>query len=123
MNNYEKGLKVREEVIGKSASQAVSESLRDIAPDIDNYTLLTFAEFSERTVLDMKLRELITLTSLLTQGDTAGQLRVHLQGALNVGWSKAEIIESFIQCLPYVGFPRVLNAVSVAKEVFEKQTD
>lgn len=68
----------------------------------------------------MKQREMITITTLLTQGDTSSQLRIHIQGALNVGMTRDEIIETFVHCLPYVGFPRVLNAISVAKEVFNK---
>ncbi|MDE6208215.1 MAG: hypothetical protein K2M73_00895 [Lachnospiraceae bacterium] len=31
------------------------------------------------------------------------------------------IIETFIQCIPYVGFPRVLNAVFVAKKIFSER--
>lgn len=69
----------------------------------------------------MKKREIITITSLLTQGDTAGQLKIHIQGSLNVGWTEAEILEAFIHCLLYVGFPRVLNAIRIAQEVFENE--
>jgi 4-carboxymuconolactone decarboxylase len=119
-NNYEKGLKIREEVIGKENSRLVTESLKEIAPIVDGYTLLTFAEISQRSALDMQQREMITITNLLTQGDTSGQLKIHIQGALNVGLTKDEIIETFIHCLPYSGFPRVLNAISVAKEVFKE---
>lgn len=39
-------------------------------------------------------------------------------GALNCGLSKKEVIEVFTQLIPYVGFPRVLNAISWAREVF-----
>ena len=122
MGKYENGLKVRQAVIGKEASQMVSDSLADIAPILDQKTLLAFDEAQARPILDMKQRELITITSLLTQGDTSSQLRIHIQGALNVGLSRDEIIETFIHCLSYVGFPRVLNAISVAKEVFSNPT-
>ena len=122
MGKYENGLKIRQAVIGKEASQRVSDSLADIAPILDQKTLLVFDEAQSRPILDMKQRELITITSLLTQGDTSSQLRIHIQGALNVGLSRDEIIETFIHCLAYVGFPRVLNAISVAKEVFSNPT-
>lgn len=114
MNKYENGLRIREAVIGKAASQLVSESLADIAPILDQKTLLVFHEVEMRGILDMKQREMITITS----GDTSSQLKIHIQGALNVGMSHEEIVETFIHCLPYVGFPRVLNAISVAKAVF-----
>lgn len=120
MNKYENGLKIREAVIGKEASQLVSDSLADIAPILDQKTLLAFDEVKTRETLDMKQREMITITTLLTQGDTSSQLNIHIQGALNVGITRDEIVETFVHCLPYVGFPRVLNAISVAKEVFRK---
>lgn len=98
----------------------VTDSLADIAPILNQKTLLAFDEAEERPILTMQQREMITITSLLTQGDTLNQIRIHIQGALNVGLSQDEIVETFIHCLPYVGFPRVLNAISVAKDVFNK---
>lgn len=62
---------------------------------------------------------MVTLSSLLTLGGCETQLDVHINGALNVGITPQKIIEVFLQCIPYVGFPRVLNAVGVAKKVFE----
>lgn len=121
MDNYDNGLKIRESVIGKEASQLVSDSLADIAPLLNQKTLLAFDEADQRKILDMKQRETITVTALLTQGDTANQLRIHIQGALNVGVTRDEIVEICIHCLPYVGFPRVLNAIAVAKQVFSNQ--
>lgn len=121
MDKYEHGLKIRETVIGKEASQLVSDSLSDIAPILNQKTLLAFDEAESRSILTMQQREMITITTLLTQGDTTGQLRIHIQGALNVGLKRDEIVETFIHCLPYVGFPRVLNAISVAKEIFSKK--
>ena len=117
MRKSEEGLKIREEVIGKSNSDLVTASLEGIAPDVDTYTQVIFAEMSARGVLDMQQRELVTLACLLTQGDTAAQLKIHIQAAMNVGLSQEEIVECFIHCLSYVGFPKVLNAISVLKTV------
>lgn len=102
------------------AKRQVTDSLKEIAPILDEYTLAVFDEMFTRDTLDQKQREMITLTTLLTQGDTASQLKIHIRGGLNVGLSQDEIIETFVQCLPYVGFPKVLNAVSAAKDVFAK---
>ena len=46
---------------------------------------------------------------------TLGEIRS--KGKLNAGLTNAEIIETFIQLVPYVGFPKVLNAISVAEGV------
>lgn len=45
----------------------------------------------------------------------------NVNGSLNVGLSREEVVETFIQCVPYVGFPKVLNAGAVAREVFAER--
>ncbi|OSI17437.1 hypothetical protein BWD09_05430 [Neisseria dentiae] len=62
----------------------------------------------------MQQRELITLAAL---GGCEKQLCVHIYTSLNVGWSKQQVIETFMQCIPYVGFPKALNTVYAAEEV------
>lgn len=105
-----------------SAADGVMNSLETIAPAVGKYILeFAFGDIYTRPVLDLKQREMITITALLIQGDAAPQLNVHINGALNVGLTKEEIIETFIQCIPYIGFPRVLNALNVAKQVFSKR--
>ena len=66
-------------------------------------------------------RELITLSSLLTTGGCEPQLEIHIGGALNLGITPERIIEIFMQCVLYTGFPKVLNAVFVAKKVFAER--
>jgi len=97
----------------------VIESLKTIAPDLGNYIIeFAFGDIYPRPGLTLAERELITITSLLTAGGCEPQLDVHINGALNVGILPEKIIEAFIQCIPYTGFPKVLNAVAVAKKVF-----
>jgi len=64
---------------------------------------------------------MITIVSLLTAGGCETQLEVHINGSLNVGIPPEKIIETFLQCVPYTGFPKVLNAVNVAKAVFPQE--
>ncbi len=120
-NRYEIGLRNLERVDGNGGRNVI-KSLEEIAPDLGDYIItFAFGEIYDRGGLSLKEREMITITSLLSQGGTEPQLKVHIKGALNVGLSKEKIIETFIQCIPYVGFPRVLNAVNVAKEVFREE--
>lgn len=118
MNKKEIGLKNLAKIDGVAA-EVVFDSLKDLAPDLNNLMLkFAFGTIYERGVLNFKDREMITITSLLTQGGCENQLRVHIQASLNVGLTQEEIIETFIPCASYVGFPRVLNAIFVAKEIF-----
>ncbi|MQS90075.1 carboxymuconolactone decarboxylase family protein [Companilactobacillus mishanensis] len=107
--------------IDAMAGQDVINSLDGNYEDVGKYIIeFAFGDIYDRTGLTLQQREMITITSLLSQGDTEAQLRVHINGSLNVGLSEEEIIETFIQCIPYVGFPKVLNAIFVAKDIFEK---
>lgn len=121
--NYEIGTKNLAKIDGK-AGQRVIDSLQDIAPDVGKYIIeFAFGEIYDRPGISLREREIITITNLLTQGDTRNQLIVHINGSLNVGISEREIVEVFIQCIPYVGFPKVLNAIAIAKEVFTSRNE
>ena len=108
--------------IDEIGGEQVIESLQDIAPDVGKYIIeFAFGDIYSREGLSLKEREIITITSLLTTGNCDPQLEVHINGALNVGIAPKKIIETFIQCIPYVGFPKVLNAIFIAKKIFSKQ--
>jgi 4-carboxymuconolactone decarboxylase len=70
--------------------------------------------------LDDKTRELITITALATN-QTLPQLTPHTNAALNVGVTPIEIREVIYQCAPFIGFPKVLNAMEVINKVFEQR--
>ncbi len=106
------------EIDGEQGEQVMA-ALADIAPDLATYIIgFAFGEIYTRPALNLAQRELITLALLAAQGGCEKQLRVHIQAALNVGLSREQIVETFIQGVPYLGFPKVLNAVFVAKELF-----
>ena len=114
----EQVIKNLQEIDGE-AGERVIESLETIAPNVGRYILeFAFGDIYNSDTLSFRERVIVTITSLLTQGDTKNQLMVHINGSLNVGITEEEIIEIFTHCIPYVGFPRVLNAITSAKEVF-----
>lgn len=118
ISRFEKGIQKLAEVDGYVGEQVI-EALKDVAPDVGKYIIeFAFGDIYCRENLNLQERELITLGSLLTLGGCENQLDVHINGALNVGITPQKVIEVFIQCIPYVGFPRVLNGVGVAKKVF-----
>lgn len=118
---FELGLERLKEVDG-AGGETVVKSLEEVAPDLGRYIVeFAFGDIYSRSGLSMKKREMITLASLLTAGGCEPQLEVHINGALNVGISPGEVIETFMQCIPYTGFPRVLNAVFTAKKIFSER--
>lgn len=105
--------------IDGAAGVKVIESLNDIAPDLGRYIVeFAFGQIYARPGLNLQERELLTLVSLLTSGGCEAQLQVHIRAALHVDVKKEKILEALLHCIPYTGFPKVLNAVAVARQVF-----
>ncbi len=118
-DRYARGMAALRRISGERGAQVV-ESLRDIAPDLGRYIVeFAFGDVYSRPWLSPRQRQLVTVGALTAFGDTAPQLRVHIGAALNVGLSRAQVIEALIHTVSYAGFPRVLNAMNVAREVFE----
>lgn len=115
---FYQGMEQLKKIDGRGGENVI-QSLEDIAPDLGKFIVeFAFGDIYTRKGLTAEERELITLSSLLTAGGCEPQLKVHIGGALNVGISPEKIIEVFLQCIPYTGFPKVLNAVSAARNVF-----
>ena len=118
---YERGLEKLKEVDGH-AGERVIESLKNIAPDLGRYIIeFAFGDIYSRPALDLKSREIAVVAALTALGNAAPQLKVHINGALNVGCSKEEVVEVIIQMAGYAGFPAALNGMTVAKEVFAER--
>ena len=116
---FQAGMENLKKIDGKGG-EAVIRSLETISPALGKYIVeFAFGDIYARSGLSLQEREMITLVSLLTAGGCEPQLEVHINGALNVGITPEKIIEIFLQCIPYTGFPKILNAVSVAKKIFE----
>jgi 4-carboxymuconolactone decarboxylase len=52
--------------------------------------------------------------------DCPNEVALHARGALNRGAKREEIIETILQCAPYVGFPKTNHALKAAKDVFDR---
>jgi len=111
-NRFEKGLATQVEIFGD-----VIAKMREAAPENqkhmqDYLSSFCFGDFYTREGLDLKTRELLTLCIISTLGGCESQVKSHVQGNLNVGNNKETIITAITHCLPYMGFPRTLNALN-----------
>ena len=76
-----------------------------------------FGDYVSRGGLDAKVRELLTFSMLLTLGGCEPQLKGHIRGNLNLRNDKRTLLTVITQLLPYVGYPRSLNAIACLNEV------
>ena len=80
-----------------------------------------FGDYYTRTGLDLKMRELITFCFLAAQGGCEPQLKAHIAGNYHVGNSKDLLIAVISANLPFIGYPRTLNALNCIRSVPAEQ--
>ena len=106
-DRLEKGAQVQAEIFGSQMLEAWKQGHinRWLA---DN----CFGDYYTRTGLDLKQREMITFCFLAAQGGCEPQLTAHARGNMNLGNDREFLIRVVSQCLPYLGYPRSLNAIT-----------
>ncbi|MBQ6628470.1 MAG: carboxymuconolactone decarboxylase family protein [Methanobrevibacter sp.] len=120
MTRYEKGKEVLESIQERSVEE-IFKDLEDVAPDLGRFVVeFPYSEIYTRPEVDLKTRELCTVAALTVLG-TIPQLKDHINAALNVGNSEAEIVEIIMQMSAYCGFPKAINGAVAAKEVFSER--
>jgi len=114
---FEEGLALSKSIFGHMIDDLYEQSPENQI-HIQNYLSANcFGDYYTRTGLDVKMRELLTFSMLLSLGGCEQQLRGHIKGNLNVGNDKEVLLSTVTQLLPYVGYPRALNAVRCINEV------
>lgn len=118
---YARGWAKLRDIDGEAGERVVA-SLGDIAPDFARYLIeFPFGDIYARPGLDLRSREIAVVAALTALGTAAPQLRVHINGALNVGCTRQEVVEVIMQMAVYAGFPAALNGLFAAKEVFAER--
>lgn len=79
-----------------------------------------FGDYYTRGGLDYRQREMITLCFLAAQGGCEPQLTSHAAGNMNVGNTREFLIAVISQCMPYIGYPRTLNAIACINKAAEQ---
>ena len=82
-----------------------------------------FGDYYTRKGLDYKQREMITFCFLAAQGGCEPQLTSHAAGNMRIGNDKAFLIKVISQCLPFIGYPRSLNALRCVNEAAKGRED
>jgi len=115
---FERGWrKLRE--LDEPNAEYLRETMSKEEPELYSYLVeFVFGDVLSRPVLDLKMRELATVAVLTALGNARPQLRLHINGALNMGWTREEVHEIIMQQAIYAGFPAALNGLSLAREVF-----
>jgi len=118
---FDKGLKVRREVLGAEYVDNALKNADDFTRPIQELvTQMAWGEIWTRPGLDRRTRSFMNL-AMITALNRPHELRLHVRGALNNGLTKAEIMEVFLQTAIYCGMPAALDSFRIAREVFDEK--
>ncbi|TQR39631.1 carboxymuconolactone decarboxylase family protein [Lysinibacillus sphaericus] len=120
---FTKGLETIKQYVTKEEAARMMEAdvLADIAPDLRKMIVeFTYGDVYSRPGLDAKSRALVVITAVVTQG-AAPQTKTHIKRGLHAGLTQTEIVEALLQLVPYIGFPRVQNALTIAQQIFKEE--
>ena len=118
------GRAVQERIIGADRVAATYSN----APEDEKHIPLwlsahCFGDHYTRTGLDVPTRELVTLALLVALGGADAQVRGHVAANRNVGNDRRTLIDVVTQLLPFIGYPRTLNALAAIDEIAPSTTD
>lgn len=121
-DRFAKGLEIQNPLYGDEIKQEMAGLPEDMGAEVAKFlTEVCFGDFYTREGLDLKTRELLMLSALVTTGNNQVTLKSHIKGNLKAGNSEETITAAIIQCLPYVGFPNTLSALKTLKEVINQK--
>lgn len=119
-NRIDRGVEVQKSIFGADNIDKMRASAPDHLKHIQDYLSgYCFGDICARSGLDIKIRELITFSIIATLGGCENQLRAHIGGNAAIGNDKEILLNIITQCMPYIGFPRTLNAIACINEVLQ----
>lgn len=117
-NRCEKGREIQERYFGSEMIQVMNDNAPEGQKHFNKFLEgFCFGDFYTRDGLSDQQRELITFVFIATLGGCENQLRGHTQGNLSLGNNKEKLVSAITVILPYIGFPRSLNALSIVNEI------
>ena len=121
-DRIEKGLALQEALYGTEIKDRYAWLPGEFAEAVPRWlTELCFSDFMTRKGLDGKTRELLTVVILAAMGGAEVQVRSHVEGALKAGNTAEEIVCALAHAMPYMGVPRLFNALNCAKEILDRR--
>lgn len=122
-NSFEKGLAIQQEIFSVDNINAMRAAAPTELGHIHEYlSAWCFGDFYTKGTLDLKMRELITFCAICCFGCCEPQAKAHADANISVGNTREMLIAAMTQCLPFIGFPRTLNAISCIDAVTKQRT-
>jgi len=115
-SRHARGVEVQKRLFGDRIEQMVAQSPKDQLHIQRHLAANCFGDYLTRKGLDLKIRELLTLSMLASLGGCEAQLAGHVAANLAAGNDRGTLIKVITHLLPFIGYPRALNALRVVNE-------
>lgn len=115
-SRFSKGLAVQKRIFGERIDAMVLQTPQDQQHIQRFLSANCFGDWYTRTGLDLRTRELLTFAILAALGGCEPQLAAHVAGNLAVGNDRQVLVATITQLLPFIGYPRTLNAIRVLND-------
>ncbi len=114
---YEKGLEKQVEAAGERIITRIKTAPADEAHINEFLAANCFGDYYTREVFSMQERELLTFVSIISLGGADPQARGHVAANLKVGNTRQQLLDAITVALPYIGYPRTLNALAAINSI------
>ena len=108
----EKGLETQRTLFGEAIDKGNAAAPKDYSHIRTFLSANCFGDYYTRGGLELKFRELLTFVYILSMGGADSQVKAHVAGNLRIGNDRAKLIAVVTALVPYIGYPRSLNALS-----------
>ncbi len=120
---FDRGMKVRREVLGEDHVDRAEATRTDLDRDFQEFiTRYAWGEVWSRAGLDLRERHLITLAVLCALG-REHELAMHLRATAYTGVSREDVSEVLQHVAVYAGLPVANSAFRLAKEILPAVAD
>jgi 4-carboxymuconolactone decarboxylase len=113
----EMGRAIQEQIVGADRLERMYASAAGDELHVQQFLSANcFGDYYTRAGIDVPTRELLTFAMLAALGGCDPQVKGHVAANLNVGNDRQTLLSVLTVLLPFIGYPRTLNALAAVNE-------
>lgn len=116
-DRLQRGIEILKQIGGPGYDGPINR-LAETSPDLAAFTIAyPYGDVLSRPGLDLRRRQLCTVSTLIALGSVQPQLRFHMEGLLNVGGSPQDLVEVLVLSTAILGFPAAIDSIGILRAI------